>query len=175
MSTLAAMNRAYVILIERRLDSIERNLMDSRVSRDQRSEIVQAVERQIYESLEAQNGELTREVVLRVLGSLDPPEAYCGDACELPGGESFPSPHYAHRQTSSFAFAALVLAVLSIPAIIVFPIATLLALAGAICGVVAWFHIAASGGRLGGKWMAIFSFVIFAIHVCFVCCILVAS
>jgi len=201
MSTLAGMDRAHVVLIESRLDSIERNLMDSHVPRGQRNEIVQAVERQVYGLLEAHDGELTREVVLRVLGSLEPPEAYCCvEPRELPvraaqyaappppakGGlqpvppaccatpHSCPTPPHAQHSTSSFAFAALVLAVLSIPAIIVIPIGTILALAGAICGGIAWFQISSSGGRLGGKWMAVVSFVVFALHLCVICYVLVA-
>jgi len=205
MSTLAGIDRAHVVLIESRLDSIERNLMDSRVSRGQRSEIVHAVERQIYDLLEAHNGEVTRAVVLQVLGSLDPPEAYRdGEPRPLPvraaqfarpaaqtasGTDGFQpapptyvgvapqtctSPHCVQPATSSFAFAALVLAVLSIPAVIVIPIGTLVAFAGAVCGVIACIQISKSGGRLSGKWMAVFSFVTFAIHVCLICWVLAA-
>ncbi len=202
MSTVADMDRTCFTLIERRLDAIERNLMESRVSREKRREIVQAAESQIHELLAAHDGELTREVVLQVLWSLDPPESYCGDeASQLPvraarfvgparltlpptggiqpvppayigGVQACPTGQCVQPKTSGFAFAALVLALLSIPAIILIPIGSILALAGAICGAVAWFQISASGGSLRGKWMAIFSFVIFAIHLCLICLVL---
>lgn len=200
MSTLAGMDRAHVNLIESRLNSIERNLMDSGISRRRRHEIVQDVERQIYQLVSAHPGELSRAVVLQILGTLDPPEAYSGEPGEFPVraagytavatplaptattvfGQTAVAPHACtspqciQRPVSSFAFAALVLAGLSIPAVIMIPIGTILALAGAICGGVAWFQISASGGRLRGKWMAVFSFVMLAIHACIIGCILVS-
>lgn len=221
MSTLTGMDRAHVTLIESRLDSIERNLMDSRVGRSERQDLVQAVEREVYELLEAHQGKVSRDVVLRVLGSIAPPEAYRFEEPRempvraaqfarpakpvpaiIPGSHPVPrshpvphshpvpgnhptvpqfqhsappqctSPHCVQRKTSSLAFAAMVLALLSIPAVIVIPIGTILALAGAICGGVAWYQISRSGGLLGGKGMAIFSLVIFAIHLCLICVVL---
>ncbi len=213
MSTLTELDHAYVVLIESRLDSIERNLMNSGVGRRERQDIVAGVERQVHELLEAHPGKLTRDAVLQVLGSLAPPESYCSlptgprpvrqaqfaapgpreprpafpapasggpvVAAQLQPGRPQPpqqcmSPECGARKTSSFAFAALVLALLSIPTVILFPIGAILALAGAICGGVAWHQIQRTGGRLGGKGMAVFSFVVFGIYVCLTCVILVS-
>src|SRR5271166_291856 len=66
-------------LIDCRLDTIDRMLL-GRLPRSERVEIVREVESQIFELLGERNrDELTREDVLRVLGRLDPPEAYLPD------------------------------------------------------------------------------------------------
>jgi hypothetical protein len=175
------MEREHEYLIEARLDAIERILLDSRVPRSERAEIVQAVENQIFEMLELQEAELTREGVLRVLGSLDPPEAYCCDEMReqpirsvgranrgrlpMESGVQLGQVQTAgQRKTAPLAIAALVLSLLSIPMVIIFPVGGLFALAGAVCGVIAIRQIAASQGRLAGTWMAIFGFVMFALH-----------
>lgn len=178
MSTIS-MDCTHQYLIDARLDAIERILMDSRVSRGERSEIVQAVENQIFEMLEAEGGEPTRDRVLRVLRSLDPPEAYCSETLHEPFALSErtrfdrsavrdmhanQSMHHTQAKTSAMAVTALVLALLSIPAIIIVPVAAMFGLAGAVCGVIAIHHTAASNGQLRGMWMGIFGCVLFALH-----------
>lgn len=64
-------------LIDGRLDTIERVLLQAEVSRAERVSIVEEVENQIHELLSRRtSGEPTRADVLAVLASLDPPEAY---------------------------------------------------------------------------------------------------
>ena len=72
-------------LIDSRLDTIDRMLL-GRVGRGERLAIVREVESQIDELLgEREEGELSREDVLAVLGRLDPPEAYLPDELESEG------------------------------------------------------------------------------------------
>jgi hypothetical protein len=72
----AQISESLQVLIDSRLDTIERMLL-GRLSRQDRLAIVREVESQIHELLEECNTEeLTREDVLAVLARLDPPEAY---------------------------------------------------------------------------------------------------
>jgi hypothetical protein len=72
----AQISESLQVLIDSRLDTIERMLL-GRLSRQDRLAIVREVESQIHELLEECNSEeLTREDVLAVLARLDPPEAY---------------------------------------------------------------------------------------------------
>jgi hypothetical protein len=72
----AQLSESLQILIDSRLDTIERMLL-GRLSRQERLGIVREVESQIHELLqECDTEELTREDVLGVLARLDPPEAY---------------------------------------------------------------------------------------------------
>jgi hypothetical protein len=67
-------------LIDARLNTIDRMLLDA-VPRQDRLAIVRDVETQIHEQIQArETGELSREDVLAVLASLDPPEAYLPEA-----------------------------------------------------------------------------------------------
>jgi hypothetical protein len=72
----AQISESLQVLIDSRLDTIERMLL-GRLSRQDRLAIVREVESQIHELLqERDTEELTREDVLGVLARLDPPEAY---------------------------------------------------------------------------------------------------
>jgi hypothetical protein len=72
----AQISESLQILVDSRLDTIDRMLL-GRMSRQDRLAIVREVESQIHELLEECNSEeLTREDVLAVLARLDPPEAY---------------------------------------------------------------------------------------------------
>ena len=67
-------------MIDCRLDTLDRLLIGSGVSRAERVDVVQSVEDQIHELVDRKsNGDPTREVVVEVLGELDPPEAYVRD------------------------------------------------------------------------------------------------
>ncbi|MGL4420277.1 MAG: hypothetical protein ACRCZF_06410 [Gemmataceae bacterium] len=64
-------------LIDLRLDAVDRHLLDARMPRSERREILSAVEDQVYELLSrCQADEPSREDVLKVLAAMDPPEAY---------------------------------------------------------------------------------------------------
>jgi hypothetical protein len=74
--TMVQLPRSLEVLIETRLDTIDRMLL-GRVPRQDRLAIVREVESQIYDLLQdSEARELNREDVLAVLGRLDPPEAY---------------------------------------------------------------------------------------------------
>jgi hypothetical protein len=69
-------------LVDARLDTIERMLM-GRIPRQDRLAIVREVESQIQEQLGIHHhGEPSREDVLTILATLDPPEAYLPDEDE---------------------------------------------------------------------------------------------
>lgn len=179
MSTLISRDCLHQHLIDARLDTIERILMDNRVPRSERSEIVRAVEEQIWELLEGMEGEISRAQVLRVLASLDPPEAYCGDESHdgpirrrrafsesASGAGSMESriERVSPSRTAPLAIIAFVLSLISLPAMILMPLGAILALAGGICGAIALSLISASHGRLRGTWMAIVGCAVFGLH-----------
>jgi hypothetical protein len=64
-------------LVDDRLDAIDRVLLRAGVSRGERRDIVEEVEAQIHEMLARKTGgESSRDDVVAVLATLDPPEAY---------------------------------------------------------------------------------------------------
>jgi hypothetical protein len=71
-------------LIDNRLDTIERVLMQGNAPRVERRSILDDTETQILEMLwtEAGDHEPTRSDLLRVLGRLEPPEAFAGEHVE---------------------------------------------------------------------------------------------
>lgn len=181
MSAVISLDRAQQHLINLRLDSLDRILIDSGVSRSERSEIVQAVEDQIYEMLDQHGEGITRDGVLQLLRSLDPPEAYCGEdarvdllacsahvsrreAASAPQTLNVQMQHVATSKYSGLAITSFVLGLLSIPTIIVFPLGGLFALIGSIFGTIALPQIALSQGRLCGSWMAYVSYSLFVLH-----------
>ena len=122
------------------------------------------------------------------LRSLDPPEAYWADGATTDIAErtirGSRREAFADRQSrsaqpygpfaskhSGLAITSFVLALLSIPTIILIPVGSILALASLVCGIFALQAISASHGRLQGRWMAIFGCVIFAVHVVAIGCL----
>lgn len=77
--TAAALTETQQVLIDARLDSIDRVLL-GRVPREDRLAIVREVESQIQELLgQYHSEEITRETVINILRRLDPPEAYLAE------------------------------------------------------------------------------------------------
>jgi hypothetical protein len=74
--TAAELNPEFRNLIDARLDAIEQILLRVQVSYSERRHIVGEVETQIFELLSRRGENPTREDVVAVLDSLDPPEAY---------------------------------------------------------------------------------------------------
>jgi hypothetical protein len=74
--TAAELNPEFRNLIDARLDAIEQILLKVQVSYSERRHIVGEVETQIFELLSRRGENPTREDVVAVLDSLDPPEAY---------------------------------------------------------------------------------------------------
>ena len=165
-------------LIDSRLDNIDRALMGSDLSRYERRQIVSSVEDQIHEMIDRLGKEEpSREDILRILGSLDPPEAYGnGDAVPsyvLERGIERKSPIAASPATpprvSPLAIISLVLAGLAFVSsplvmflgILIMPLTFLLALGGQICGVVSLSQISSSHGTRTGAWMSIIAISMF--------------
>ena len=136
--------------------------------------------------LDQQGEEITREGVLQLLRSLDPPEAYCSEDARLdildrpvrearresltqrhtPSGQpqSVSLSNQSRSKQSGFAITSFVLAMLSIPSIIVPPIGSVFALVAFVFGVIALPQIAASHGRLRGSWMAYVACAVMALQ-----------
>lgn len=66
-------------LVDTRLDLVDRVLMDTRVSRAERTSILQELEGQILEQVDRRSPEPSRRDVLAVLAELDPPEAFLSE------------------------------------------------------------------------------------------------
>jgi hypothetical protein len=69
-------------LIEKRLDLVDRVLQDARVSRSERTTILQELEGQILQLVERRSEQPTRDDVLSVLSELDPPEAFLSNGTD---------------------------------------------------------------------------------------------
>jgi hypothetical protein len=74
--TAAELNPDLRILIDERLDAIDRILLKVHVSYSERRSIVAEVETQIFELLSRKTEHPTRDDVVAVIDSLDPPESY---------------------------------------------------------------------------------------------------
>lgn len=74
--TAADLNPELRALIDARLDAIDRILIRAEIAWSERQSIVREVETQIYELLARRSEMPTKEDVMAVLDSLDPPEAY---------------------------------------------------------------------------------------------------
>ena len=74
--TAPELNPEFRNLIDARLDAIEQVLLRVQVSYSDRRHIVGEVETQIFELLSRRGETFTREEVVAVLNSLDPPESY---------------------------------------------------------------------------------------------------
>jgi hypothetical protein len=86
MTSVVNLSPSLQYLVDSRLDSIERALFGTDITRAERREIVQSVEDQILELLSRRSEvEPTRDSVLTVLAEIDPPEAYVPADC---------APHY---------------------------------------------------------------------------------
>jgi hypothetical protein len=84
MTCVAELSPTLQRLIDARLDAIERILLSTDVNRSERREIVQAVEDQIYELIDRRSDqETTREDILEVLSTIDPPEANVSEEYEF--------------------------------------------------------------------------------------------
>ncbi len=87
MSVMSELAPSLQRLVDARLDAIERHLIDARMPRNERQDIVSSVEDQIFELLgRTGKEEPSREDVLQVLCSIDPPEAYAN--VDRPAGRS---------------------------------------------------------------------------------------
>jgi hypothetical protein len=161
-ATLVQLPRTLEMLIESRLDTIDRMLVE-RVPRQDRLAIVREVESQIYDLLQAgEHEEHTRESVLEVLARLDPPEAYLPD--EITGEAARPAQSISPRgrvvpttqqQNSNAARASGILGLVALFLILLSPLpyALGMALRSEIVMLVGW----------GGEMLAVFTASVIAI------------
>jgi hypothetical protein len=158
-------------LVDDRLDAIERVLLRAGVSRGERRSIVEAVENQIHEMLARRTtGEPTRDDVLAVLASLDPPEQYAPEEYrQRPAPARRPRvPQLCPLAIGSAAGAVLTLFAAYLAASLEGESAVLgaffLALAAAgvtACGILSIVRIRRSGGWLFGLPAALFAAVFY--------------
>jgi hypothetical protein len=163
-------------MVDERLDGIDRALRRAGSGRAERSQIVEEVERQLWDML-PDSGEPTRRDVLGALSKLDPPEAYLPEEPPSPATRSererrrpesdFPAQEtaavpgalpLATPATSALAIVSVCLAGLGTLALMMFLLFDLYALilGGAlqlgalVCGVISGVRIHWSKGRLQG-------------------------
>jgi hypothetical protein len=110
--TAAELNPEFRTLIDARLDAIEQILLRVQVSYSERRHIVGEVETQIFELLSRRGDNPTREDVVAVLDSLDPPEAYVPEELRDKLGESAIGPSAAKPKGPRVSKVAVVSAVL---------------------------------------------------------------
>jgi len=153
-------------LVDARLDSIERALLSTDSSRAERRQILAAVEDQIQEQLSRLGHEPSRDEVLQLLASLDPPEAYGWRTIESSGDETTILPlerqqpfqqNSGIRKTNVLAIISGCMAVMSLSALttvnlldlISFIASLALSLPAFILGIVALRQIAFDGTQTG--------------------------
>ncbi len=183
---------AYQHLVDARLDAIERYLIDNRMPREERQEVIASVLEQIQSQLAIHAGAASRDDVLRVLSTLDPPEAYVENPHQpqrRSQAESFAyaghapfgrSPNASHTTTppgsknSPVALTSFVLAIISLLTVILLPVAALFAVLANVFGLVALWRVANQSTPHRGLWMAISACAIFILQYIFVWLLAVA-
>jgi hypothetical protein len=169
-------------LVDERLDAIDRVLLRAGVSRGERRRIVEEVEAQIHELLARRPaGEPTRDDVLAVLASLDPPELYApeeyrhrlGDGPRPERRLRVPQPSLLALGSAAGAVLTLLLAVVGIglaagaegdaELLLLVGAVFLLSAAAAVttCGIISIRRIRHSGGWLFGLPAALFAAALF--------------
>jgi hypothetical protein len=171
-------------LVDARLDNIDRALLSTDTSRYERRQIVSAVEDQIQELVaRIDKAEPSREDILRILASLDPPEAYGSGSMQATAEQPRlrePSPFSAIRMSTSTSFepkantlsiVSVVLAaasLMAIPGVFIIDIVALLlsaivSMSALICGIVSLCQLWNAKGKEYGHWMSILGIVSFPV------------
>lgn len=165
-----------------RLDNIDRALLSTDISRYERRQIVSTVEDQIQELVaRIDKDEPSREDLLRILASLDPPEAYgSGSMQQDLEREGFrPANRLARTQLAnrvepqgaSLAVVSVALGAASLLAIptlflmdmIAFVLSAVLSSAAMICGIVALCQVLNTKGKASSKVLSILGIVSFPV------------
>lgn len=163
MASLSTLSPSFRQLVDSRLDSIERILLSTDINRIERREIVQSVEDQIHELLGRRNeAELTRDSVLAVLATIDPPEAYFISEGKPQDHRSSRDENHSDPRASvkstrllaPLAVISCILGVLCLLSIVLWPISLIFGMAAAICGSIALTQIYYSD-RVKGVWLSI--------------------
>ncbi len=161
-------------LVDARLDNIDRALLSTDVSRYERRQIVSAVEDQIQELVARINREEpSREDILRILASLDPPEAYGTGSMQLgvqpeerlePNRLArLPSSIASGKKANTLSIISVSLAGVSLLALLscvvlgflAFVLSPIFSLAALICGIVSLCQLLMTEGNTYGKGMSI--------------------
>jgi hypothetical protein len=169
-------------LVDARLDNIDRALLSTDVGRYERRQIVSAVEDQIQELVaRIDKEEPSREDILRILSSLDPPEAFGSGSmhAELDQETFRPVNRFARSSQASraeprgntIAIVSVALgaaSILAIPGLFLlgffaFGISVILSFAAMICGIVGLCQLSNSKGKPMGKVLSILGIVSFPV------------
>jgi len=178
-------------LIDARLDNIDRALLSTDIGRYERRQVVCAVEDQIMELVSRiDRDEPSRDDILRILASLDPPEAY-GSGSMQQGNE-----HKLHRTDSRLAPSRFanstepkggVLAIVSVTSGVISLLSVLtvfvlgflaiamvgvLSMAALVCGIVALCQLTYTGGKGSAKAMSIIGIASFPVSTAVMCLLL---
>ena len=186
MSVSVAIGMEAQKMIDYRLDTLDRLLISSGMSRAERMDVVQSVEDQIHEMVDRRShGEPSREDIMRVLGELDPPEAYVSDWSSLGAHEPNAHPPMANQfdalgaqpasaasKHSALAITSFVLSLLSLLLLILFPLGFVLSLAGFVCSLICLLRSRRNDNRL---WMPVVAQCVFALQAMFALAIAVFS
>ena len=161
-------------LVDARLDNIDRALLSTDVSRYERRQIASAVEDQIQELVARINREEpSREDILRILASLDPPEAYGTGSMQLgvqpeerlePNRLArLPSSIASGKKANTLSIISVSLAGVSLLALLscvvlgflAFVLSPIFSLAALICGIVSLCQLLMTKSDTYGKGMSI--------------------
>ena len=163
-------------LIDARLDSIDRALLSTDSSRAERRQIVAAIEDQIQELITRLGNDPTREDILKILASLDPPEAYGWSSAaveldqQLPARSNRiapPSNCELPCKANALAIISICLAVMGLSSLSTVMLLDLLSfitslafcLPAFVLGIISLRQIAAANGTQSGKGLAILGIV----------------
>src|SRR4051812_31771789 len=175
--TAAELNPEFRTIIDARLEAIEQILLRGHVSYSERRHIVGEVETQIFELLSRRGDNPSREDVVAVLDSLDPPESYLPEEFRgrLGGttADSTPAkpagPRLSKMAVGSAGLVALIAVfalfiLLSVPpsaeaeSAVFFGVCLCFA---TVCGIGAAVRVLQSQGRLRGLAFALFAALLF--------------
>jgi hypothetical protein len=173
-------------LVDARLDNIDRALLSTEVSRYERRQIVSAVEDQIQDLVaRIDKDEPSREDILRILASLDPPEAYGSGSMQRETDQD--TTRSSNRLTSSHSHTGIeprsnALAIVSvglgatgimaIPCMFIidffaFFLSAILSFVALICGIVALCQSLNAKPQMSGKVLSILGIVSFPVALIF--------
>ena len=169
-------------MVDARLDNIDRALLSTDITRYERRQIVSAVEDQIQELVARINRqEPSREDIIRILASLDPPEVYGSGSMQpsvehesqrefnrLARSQSAPSIEPRGNILAIVSVTLAAASLMAIPSVFVisifaFIISAILSMAALICGIVALCQLVSTKGKVFAKGMSILGIVSFPV------------
>lgn len=164
MTSVVTLSPPLQYLVDCRLDSIERLLFCTDISRLERREIVQSVEDQILELLGRRSeAEPSRDSLLAVLAMIDPPEAFLPadivshNRYQTLGGRRGDSTSASQRapRISSLAIVSCVLGLISLVSFPLIPVSAIAGVVAVVSGSIALTQIHYSNRLLKGVWPSV--------------------